>query len=56
MNNLKDGSRQETMVQQQVIERGIHDERVIAALREIPRDRFFQLGMVSRSASRTSSH
>jgi protein-L-isoaspartate(D-aspartate) O-methyltransferase len=44
MNNLKDGSRQETMVQQQVIERGIHDERVIAALREIPRDRFFPSG------------
>jgi protein-L-isoaspartate(D-aspartate) O-methyltransferase len=29
------------MIRQQIIERGIHDERVIAALRAIPRDRFF---------------
>jgi protein-L-isoaspartate(D-aspartate) O-methyltransferase len=44
MSKLKDGSRLETMVQQQVIERGIHDERVIAALRSVPRDRFFPPG------------
>ena len=30
------------MIQQQVIERGIRDERVIAALRAIPRERFFR--------------
>lgn len=29
------------MIRQQIIERGIHDERVIAALRAVPRDRFF---------------
>lgn len=29
------------MIRQQIIERGIHDERVIAAMRAIPRDRFF---------------
>jgi protein-L-isoaspartate(D-aspartate) O-methyltransferase len=29
------------MIQQQVIERGIRDERVIAALRAVPRERFF---------------
>ncbi len=32
---------QEQMIRQQIIERGIHDERVIAAMRAIPRDRFF---------------
>jgi protein-L-isoaspartate(D-aspartate) O-methyltransferase len=32
----------ERMIQQQVIERGITDERVIAAMREIPRERFFK--------------
>ena len=32
------------MIQQQVIERGITDERVIAALRQIPRDKFFASG------------
>jgi protein-L-isoaspartate(D-aspartate) O-methyltransferase len=31
----------ERMVQQQVVERGIRDERVIEALRGVPRDRFF---------------
>ena len=31
----------ERMIQQQVIERGIRDERVIAALRSVPRERFF---------------
>lgn len=29
------------MIRQQIIERGIRDERVIAALRAVPRDRFF---------------
>jgi protein-L-isoaspartate(D-aspartate) O-methyltransferase len=31
----------ERMIQQQVIERGIRDERVLGALRSVPRDRFF---------------
>ncbi len=44
MNDLKDASRQEMMIQQQVIERGIRDERVLAALRSVPRDRFFPAG------------
>lgn len=30
------------MIQQQVIDRGIRDERVVAALRSVPRDRFFR--------------
>jgi protein-L-isoaspartate(D-aspartate) O-methyltransferase len=44
MNDVKDATRQETMIQQQVVERGIRDERVIAALRWVPRDRFFPAG------------
>jgi protein-L-isoaspartate(D-aspartate) O-methyltransferase len=44
MNDVKDETRQETMIQQQVVERGIRDERVIAALRWVPRDRFFPTG------------
>jgi protein-L-isoaspartate(D-aspartate) O-methyltransferase len=44
MNELKDASRQETMIQQQVIERGIRDEHVLAAMRAVPRDRFFPPG------------
>ena len=44
MNDVKDETRQETMIQQQVVERGIRDERVIAALRWVPRDRFFPPG------------
>ena len=31
----------ERMIQQQVVERGIRDERVLAAMRSVPRDRFF---------------
>ena len=31
----------ERMIQQQVVERGIRDERVLEALRGVPRDRFF---------------
>ena len=34
-------TRLEQMIRQQVIERGITDERVIAALRAVPRDKFF---------------
>ena len=32
--------RQETMIQQQVVERGLRDARVLDALRGVPRDRF----------------
>jgi len=41
MNHIGELSDQERMIQQQIIERGIRDERVIAALRAVPRDRFF---------------
>jgi protein-L-isoaspartate(D-aspartate) O-methyltransferase len=41
MNDVKETSRQEEMIQRQVVERGITDERVLAALRAVPRDRFF---------------
>src|SRR4051794_41420289 len=34
-------SRLERMIRQQVIDRGITDERVIGALRAVPRDKFF---------------
>lgn len=44
MNDVKDVTRQETMIQQQVIQRDIRDERVIEALRSVPRDRFFPAG------------
>jgi protein-L-isoaspartate(D-aspartate) O-methyltransferase len=44
MNELKDATRQETMIQQQLIDRGIRDELVIAAFRRVPRDRFFAEG------------
>jgi len=44
MNELKDATRQETMIQQQLIDRGIRDELVIAAFRRVPRDRFFPEG------------
>src|SRR5688500_18826237 len=42
-NQLKDDQRSplERMIRQQVIERGITDERVVEALRAIPRDLFF---------------
>src|SRR5436309_8968548 len=32
----------ERMIQQQVVERGIRDERVLDALRGVPREQFFQ--------------
>jgi protein-L-isoaspartate(D-aspartate) O-methyltransferase len=47
MNRVHDASvhsRQEAMIRQQVMERGITDERVIAALRAVPRERFFPVG------------
>jgi protein-L-isoaspartate(D-aspartate) O-methyltransferase len=39
--NLKQASPLERMIQQQVVERGIRDDRVLAALRSVPRDPFF---------------
>jgi protein-L-isoaspartate(D-aspartate) O-methyltransferase len=44
MNDLKESTRQETMIQQQVVDRGIRDPRVLAALRSVQRDRFFPAG------------
>jgi protein-L-isoaspartate(D-aspartate) O-methyltransferase len=44
MNDLTDATpreRQEQMIQQQVVERGLRDARVLDALRAVPRDRFF---------------
>ena len=41
MHDVKDVSGQEQMIQQQIIERGIKDPRVIAAMRAVPRDKFF---------------
>jgi protein-L-isoaspartate(D-aspartate) O-methyltransferase len=41
MNQLGEITPQEQMIRQQIIERGIRDERIIAALRAIPRDKFF---------------
>jgi protein-L-isoaspartate(D-aspartate) O-methyltransferase len=41
MNDIGEMSDQERMIQQQIIDRGIRDQRVIAAMRAVPRDRFF---------------
>jgi protein-L-isoaspartate(D-aspartate) O-methyltransferase len=41
MNRVAASSSQETMIQTQVIDRGIRDERLLAAMRSVPRDRFF---------------
>ncbi len=41
MNQLKDMDAQERMIRTQIIDRGIHDERVLNAMRTVPRDRFF---------------
>jgi protein-L-isoaspartate(D-aspartate) O-methyltransferase len=40
-NQLRESSPQDMMIRQQVIERGITDERLIEALRSVPRERFF---------------
>jgi protein-L-isoaspartate(D-aspartate) O-methyltransferase len=44
MNDLRESTRQETMIQQQVVDRGIRDPRVLAALRSVHRERFFPPG------------
>jgi protein-L-isoaspartate(D-aspartate) O-methyltransferase len=41
MNQLKQSSPLEQMIQEQVVGRGIRDGRVIDAMRTVPRDRFF---------------
>ena len=41
MEQLTELSAQELMIRQQIIERGINDERVIEALRKVPREQFF---------------
>lgn len=41
MNQVGEITPQELMIRQQIIERGITDERILAALRAIPREKFF---------------
>jgi protein-L-isoaspartate(D-aspartate) O-methyltransferase len=41
MNQVGEMTPQELMIRQQIIERGITDERVLAAMRVVPRERFF---------------
>ena len=41
MNDVKERSSQEQMIRLQVVERGIRDERLLEALRAIPRELFF---------------
>jgi protein-L-isoaspartate(D-aspartate) O-methyltransferase len=41
MNQLQEQSPLERMIQQQVVDRGIRDERILSALRAVPRERFF---------------
>src|SRR4051794_21347563 len=49
MNEVAEKSKLERMIQQQVIERGITDPRVIEALRVVPRDKFFQEDLVNEA-------
>src|SRR6476659_6525320 len=44
MSRLRELSPLEQMIQQQVVDRGISDERLLAAFRKVPRDRFFPAG------------
>jgi protein-L-isoaspartate(D-aspartate) O-methyltransferase len=41
MNQVGEISPQDLMIRQQIIERGIRDERVIEAMRSVPREKFF---------------
>lgn len=41
MNSLREVSPLEQMIRLQIIDRGIRDERVLTALRHVPRDKFF---------------
>ena len=39
--NVKQSSPLERMIQEQIMDRGIRDERVLAAMRSVPREKFF---------------
>jgi len=41
MDQVQETSALERMIQYQIVDRGIRDDRVIAAMRAVPRDRFF---------------
>jgi protein-L-isoaspartate(D-aspartate) O-methyltransferase len=41
MNQVSETSQLEMMIQRQVVDRGITDERILNALRSVPRERFF---------------
>jgi protein-L-isoaspartate(D-aspartate) O-methyltransferase len=41
MNEVEEASRLEQMIRHQLMDRGITDERVLLAMRAVPRDRFF---------------
>ncbi len=41
MGKVKEPSSLERMIQYQIVDRGIHDPRVIEAIRAVPRDKFF---------------
>jgi protein-L-isoaspartate(D-aspartate) O-methyltransferase len=44
MNQLEQQTQLEQMIQEQVVDRGIRDERVLIAMRAVPRDKFFPSG------------
>lgn len=39
----------ERMVEEQIVDRGVHDQRVLAALREVPRERFVPAELANRA-------
>src|SRR6187402_1057174 len=41
MNEVEEASRMEQMIRQQLMDRGITDQRVLLAMRSVPRERFF---------------
>jgi protein-L-isoaspartate(D-aspartate) O-methyltransferase len=49
MNKMKQSGGLERMIQQQVVDRGITDQRVLDALRAVPREKFFQQDMSSEA-------
>jgi protein-L-isoaspartate(D-aspartate) O-methyltransferase len=49
MNDVKESSQLEEMIRRQVIERGIRDERVLNALRSVPREKFFAAESVNEA-------
>jgi len=51
MNQLENSSSMERMIRQQMVERGITDERVLSAVRAVPRQRFFPNGNVTEAFS-----